>query len=259
MLPTCHPLCLSRGISAAKYLLTESFRRHIYTIYESCFCHRRVNGPGTATVFFSCHQHLTHVSKMHSGGGDRIYECFLTIVDVVTLWGEIVINFSQNWKLTRSRIPIIYHYISLYYIPIISPEYHHRFAAESHIPFGFFRIPRFVFSPRCSIFSARAIAFCQKVIPSFLDNSEPWWVRWKKWRGEIRHERIMKYNNVLLVKKEGPVWYTIYHHLPVVKGVNKPLYQSTNQWEKDIYDEVPQGEWTTYWILVFSSQQEDKK
>jgi hypothetical protein len=32
------------------------------------------------------------------------------------------------------------------------------------------------------------------------------------------------FNNVLLVKIEGPVWYTIYHHLPVVKGVNKPLY-----------------------------------
>jgi len=31
-------------------------------------------------------------------------------------------------------------------------------------------------------------------------------------------------NNVLLVKIEGPVWYTIYNHLPVVKGVNKPLY-----------------------------------
>ena len=27
-------------------------------------------------------------------------------------------------------------------------------------------------------------------------------------------------NNVLLVKIEGPVWYTIYHHLPVVKGVS---------------------------------------
>jgi len=25
------------------------------------------------------------------------------------------------------------------------------------------------------------------------------------------------------VKIEGPVWYTIYHHLPVVKGVNKPI------------------------------------
>ena len=96
-----------------------------------------------------------------------VYECFLTIVDVVTLWGEIVINLSQNWKLTRSRIPIIYHYISLYYIPIISPEYHHRFAAESHFLSGFSGFH--AFSPRCSIFSARAIAFCQKVIPSFLD------------------------------------------------------------------------------------------
>ena len=35
--------------------------------------------------------------------------------------------------------------------------------------------------------------------------------------------------------KNRLVWYTIYHHLPVVKGVNKPLYSSTNQWEKDIY------------------------
>ena len=50
------------------------------------------------------------------------------------------------------------------------------------------------------------------------------------------------YNNVLLVKIAGPVWYTIYHHLPAVKGVNKPLYSSTNQWEKDIYglfDDLP--------------------
>ena len=31
-------------------------------------------------------------------------------------------------------------------------------------------------------------------------------------------------NNVLLVKIEGPVWYT------------SIIYQSTNQWEKDIYD-----------------------
>ena len=30
----------------------------------------------------------------------------------------------------------------------------------------------------------------------------------------------IKINNVLLVKIDGPVWYTIYHHLPVVKGVN---------------------------------------
>jgi hypothetical protein len=44
-----------------------------------------------------------------------------------------------------------------------------------------------------------------------------------------------------LVKIEGTVWYTIYHHfhhLPVVKGVNKPLYYSPNQWEKDIYEAI---------------------
>ena len=34
----------------------------------------------------------------------------------------------------------------------------------------------------------------------------------------------MKTNNVLLVIIEGLVRYTIYHHLPVVKGVNNPLY-----------------------------------
>ena len=33
----------------------------------------------------------------------------------------------------------------------------------------------------------------------------------------------------------GPVRYTIYHPSPVVRGVNKPLYESTNQSEKDIY------------------------
>ena len=31
-------------------------------------------------------------------------------------------------------------------------------------------------------------------------------------------------NSVLLVRIEGPVWYVIYHHLPVVEGVTKPLY-----------------------------------
>ena len=31
--------------------------------------------------------------------------------------------------------------------------------------------------------------------------------------------------NVLLVKIEGPVWYTIYHHLPILlKGFVTPLY-----------------------------------
>ena len=40
---------------------------------------------------------------------------------------------------------------------------------------------------------------------------------------------IIIINNVLLVKIEGPVRYTIYHHLPVVKGVNKPsINQPTN-------------------------------
>ena len=37
-------------------------------------------------------------------------------------------------------------------------------------------------------------------------------------------------NIVLLVKIEGSVWYTIYHHLPIVKGAS-PLFSSTNQWE----------------------------
>jgi len=42
-------------------------------------------------------------------------------------------------------------------------------------------------------------------------------------------------NNVLSVNIEGPVWYAIYHHLPVVRGVNKPVYSSIKQLEKDIY------------------------
>jgi hypothetical protein len=36
-------------------------------------------------------------------------------------------------------------------------------------------------------------------------------------------------NNVLLVKIEGLVWYTIYHHLLVVKGVNKLTKPFINQ------------------------------
>ena len=37
-------------------------------------------------------------------------------------------------------------------------------------------------------------------------------------------------NNVRLLKIEGPVWYSIYHHLPVVKGVssNPSISQPTN-------------------------------
>ena len=45
-------------------------------------------------------------------------------------------------------------------------------------------------------------------------------------------------NNVLLVKIEGPVWYTIYHHLPVVKGVssNPSINQPTNGKRTSIED-----------------------
>ena len=40
----------------------------------------------------------------------------------------------------------------------------------------------------------------------------------------------MKIHNVLLAKIDGPVWYTIYHQLPVDKGFVKPLFfhQPTN-------------------------------
>ena len=34
-------------------------------------------------------------------------------------------------------------------------------------------------------------------------------------------------NNVLLVEIEGPVWYTIYNHLPVViRGKQTPLFMN---------------------------------
>jgi len=37
-------------------------------------------------------------------------------------------------------------------------------------------------------------------------------------------------NNVVFVKREGPVWYTIYHQLPVPRGVssNASIHQPTN-------------------------------
>ena len=63
-------------------------------------------------------------------------------------------------------------------------------------------------------------------------------IHWKtmgKTIGKWWFNGILMGNNVLLVKIEGPVWYTIYHHLPVAKGINKALYSSTDQWEKDIY------------------------
>jgi hypothetical protein len=41
---------------------------------------------------------------------------------------------------------------------------------------------------------------------------------------------MVRINTVLLVKIEGPVWYTIYHHLPVVQGVssNPSINQPSN-------------------------------
>ena len=44
---------------------------------------------------------------------------------------------------------------------------------------------------------------------------------------------IVLTNNVLLVKIEGPVWYTIYHHRNLLwkEFLQPPLWKSTNQWE----------------------------
>ena len=48
-------------------------------------------------------------------------------------------------------------------------------------------------------------------------------------------------NNVLLVKIEGPIWYTIYHQLPALQGVNKPpLFINQpkgkgNQWYQQLF------------------------
>ena len=40
-----------------------------------------------------------------------------------------------------------------------------------------------------------------------------------------------------LVKIEGSVWYTIYHHLPVVIGGKQPLY---------FHQAIPMGIWDIY-------------
>ena len=47
---------------------------------------------------------------------------------------------------------------------------------------------------------------------------------------KVKATIVKKKNNFLLGKKEGPVWYTIYQQLPVVKGVasNPSIYQPTN-------------------------------
>ena len=46
--------------------------------------------------------------------------------------------------------------------------------------------------------------------------------RYDKWYNYYGMHGILMvwYNNVPVVKIGGPVWYTIYHHLPLVKGVN---------------------------------------
>ena len=56
---------------------------------------------------------------------------------------------------------------------------------------------------------------------------------------------------VLLAKIDWPIYHRP-HRLPVVMGVNKPLYKSANQREKDIYETTTQnvgdilrvGEWS---------------
>ena len=63
---------------------------------------------------------------------------------------------------------------------------------------------------------------------SFFPNEKPWGfphVCYRKKRSLI--------NNVLLVKIDGPDWYTIYHHRNLLlKGfLQPPLFSTTNQWE----------------------------
>ena len=51
------------------------------------------------------------------------------------------------------------------------------------------------------------------------------------------HQKVS--NNVLLVKIEGPGAGIPYIIIDLeLKGVKKPLYSSTNQWEKDIYGDI---------------------
>ena len=61
-------------------------------------------------------------------------------------------------------------------------------------------------------------------------------------------------NNVLLVKIEGPVWYTIYHHLLVVKGAssNPSINQPTNGKRTSMIPSAA-GECVTF-MKIFASQ-----
>ena len=62
--------------------------------------------------------------------------------------------------------------------------------------------------------------------------------------------------NVLLVKIEGPVWYTIYHHLPVVQGVssNPSINQPTNGKRTP----MDQTCWFTSNMLIYQQQSYSK-
>ena len=66
-----------------------------------------------------------------------------------------------------------------------------------------------------------------------------------------------------MLKIEGPVWYTIYHQTNLYFLRGKPLtpsfLKSTNQWEKDIYDnDIPIDHqfqplrkiWKSDWIII---------
>ena len=86
---------------------------------------------------------------------------------------------------------------------------------------------------------------CQMYLAEFQSTSPTWtlWSVWNYWNNNYgstsspfcssqkKKTGLPPLNNVLLVKIEGPGWYTIYHHLPVVfKGFLKnPLIFFINQ------------------------------
>ena len=75
------------------------------------------------------------------------------------------------------------------------------------------------------------------------------------WTPELGRGMIFPWNdginNVLLVKIEGPVWYTIYHHLPVVKGVspNPSINQPTNG-KRTSMDGIMMRLWMGSWDIL---------